>query len=340
MVSKFAGAASALTAAVLAFSSAGAKELSAVTALQQTNTLAKSFLRNFLEPAQRKGLVVRYIGGQEVVPPRKAANALRRGQFDLLSSPTAYYIGTVPEGYAMYGSNQGPASLRKNGGWKVLEEVYLKKAGAKLLAWGENMTSYYTYLTIKPKLDKDGAPDLTGVKMRATGTYRPLFRALGASTINIKSSEIFTAIQRGTVQGFGFPDVAVVAIGLHKAVKYRILPNYYQTNQVLTMNPQSWKALSAEDRKKVNDAAIEYETTSVHWMEEQRLKEDEQLRAAGVKDIVLEGKAARKYLDAAYDAIWKELENRSEYAGKLRPLMYVPGKPNRQATFATGSKLR
>ena len=52
----------------------------------------------------------------------------------------------------------------------------------------------------------------------------------------IKSSEIFTAIQRGTVAGFGFPDVAVVAIGLHKAIKYRVTPNYYQTNQVVSSN--------------------------------------------------------------------------------------------------------
>ena len=329
----------AAAAAALA-SPAAAKELSAVSALQQTNTLAKSFLANFLGPARKLGVDIRYIGGQEVVPPRKAANALKRGQFDVLSCPTAYYIGTVPEGYALLAANQGPAALRENGGWRLLEEAYMKKAGAKLLAWGENMTSYNTYLTVMPKFGKDGVPDLAGVKMRATGTYRPLFRALGASTINIKSSEIFTAIQRGTVEGFGFPDVAVVAIGLHKAVKYRITPNYYQTNQVVTVNPASWKALAAADRKKLGDLAVAYETTSVHWMEKQRVKEEKLLKEAGVKDIALSGAAAAKYLDIAHQEIWKELKSRSEYHDRLKPLMYVPGKPNRQASLATGSKLR
>ena len=177
-----------------------------------------------------------------------------------------------------------------------MEEVYMKKAGAMLLAWGENMTSYNTYLNMMPKMGADGVPDLTGVKMRATGTYRPLFRALGASTINIKSSEIFTAIQRGTVAGFGFPDVAVVAIGLHKAIKYRVTPNYYQTNQVVTVNPASWKALSSGDQKKLKDLAIKYETSSVLWMEKQRVKEEKQLKAAGVKDIALTGAAAANIL--------------------------------------------
>lgn len=38
---------------------------------------------------------------------------------------------------------------------------------------------------------------------------------------------------------------------------------------------------------------------SVHWMGERRLEENERLRAARVKDIVLEGRAAGKHLDAA-----------------------------------------
>jgi TRAP-type C4-dicarboxylate transport system substrate-binding protein len=174
--------------------------------------------------------------------------------------------------------------------------------------------------------------------MRATGTYRPLFRALGATTINIKSSEIFTAIQRGTVAGFGFPDVAVVAIGLHKAVKYRVTPNYYQTNQVLTMNPTSWKAMSSADQKKVTDLAINYETTSVKWVEKQRLKEEVILKEAGVKDIALKGAAAEKYLDIAHQEIWKVLKAKSENHDVLKKLMYIPGKPNRQADL--GRKLR
>ena len=308
-----------------------AKQLGAVTALQQTNTLAKSFLVNFIGPANEAGVKIKYIGGQEVVPPRKAAGALKRGTFDVLSAPTAYYIGTVPEGFAMLAANQGPAAMRKNGAWEIMEEVYLKKAGAILLAWGESMTSYNTYLNMMPKMGADGVPDLTGVKMRATGTYRPLFRALGASTINIKSSEIFTAIQRGTVAGFGFPDVAVVAIGLHKAIKYRVTPNYYQTNQVVTVNPASWKALGSADKKKLKDLALKYETSSVLWMEKARVAEEKQLKAAGVKDIALKGDAAAKYLDIAHQEIWKQLKAKSEYHDKLKPLMYVPGKPNRQA---------
>jgi TRAP-type C4-dicarboxylate transport system substrate-binding protein len=332
----------AATTATLAVAPAMARDLNAVTSLQQTNTIARSFITTFVGAVNNaKGPVkINYVGGQEVVPPRKAANALKRGQFDMLCSPTAYYIGTVPEGYALLAANQGPAALRKSGAWKILQEVYAKKAGAHLLAWGENMTSYNMYLAKKPKM-KDGIPDLTGVKMRATGTYRPLFRALGGSTINIKSSEIFTAMQRGTVEGFGFTDVSFVPLGFHQVAKYRVTPNFYQTNQVVTVNSGIWKSLSKAEQSFLTAQAIKYETASVKWVEVERLKEDKQVRAAGVKDIALKGAAAAKYLDIAHSEIWKELKKRSKYHDQLRPLMYVPGKPNRQVDLsAAKARLR
>lgn len=325
-------------AATLAVTSASAKELNAVTSLQQTNTLARSFLTTFVKAVNdAKGpATIKYVGGQEVVPPRKAANALKRGQFDVLCSPTAYYIGTVPEGYALLAANQGPSSLRENGAWKVLEEIYMKKAGAHLLAWGENMTSYNMYLAKKPKM-KNGVPDLTGVKMRATGTYRPLFRALGGSTINIKSSEIFTAMQRGTVEGFGFTDVSFVPLGFHQVAKYRVTPNFYQTNQVVTVNAGVWKSLTKAEQDFLTAQAIKYETASVKWVEGERIKEEKQIKAAGVTDIALKGDAAARYLDIAHQEIWKELKKRSEFHDALKPLMYVPGKPNRQVDLMSAT---
>ena len=312
---------------------AAEKKINAITSLQPTNVLAKAFLQKFVAVLNKssKGIVsIKYVGGQEVVPPRKAAAALKRGQFDMLSSPTAYYIGTVPEGYGLLASNQGPRVLRGNGGWKLLQKIYAEKAGAHLLSWGSNMTSYHMYLHKPPKLGKDGLPNLTGYKMRVTGTYRPLFRALGATTINIKSSEVITAIQRGTVDGFGFTDVSLPAIGLHKVTKYRVQPNFYQTNTVETINLASWKALSQAQKDSLNRMAIEYEVTSVQFVEAERLKEEIAIKAAGVKDVVLKGKAAAKYLEIAHGEIWKELKKRSKYHDALKPLLYHPGKANRQ----------
>ncbi len=312
---------------------AAERTLTTVTALQQTNVLAKSYLKTFVGEANAlgKGVIqMKYLGGQEIVPPRKAAAALKRGQFNVLSAPTAYYIGTVPEGYGLLAANKGPRALRANGGFALLQKIYAEKAGAHLLAWGENMTSYNMFLGIKPKLDKDGLPNLQGVKMRATGTYRPLFRALGATTINIKSSEIITAMQRGTVQGFGMTDTSVMAIGLGPVIKYRVQPNFYQTNQVVTVNLAVWKSLTKAQKAFLENLALHYETSSVLYVELERQKEEILVKKQGIKDVQLKGKTALKYLDIAHAEIWKELKTRSKYHDQLKPLLYTPGKPDRQ----------
>ena len=330
------GALSVAAIAIVAASPAAVaaeKTLTSVTSLQQTNVLAKAYLEKFVKVLNKAGkgvLQIKYVGGQEVVPPRKAAAALKRGQFDMLSSPTAYYIGTVPEGYGMLVANQGPRVLRTNGGWELLQKIYAEKAGAHLLSWGSNMTSYHMYLAKMPKMGADGLPDLTGMKLRASGTYRPLFRALGATTVNIKTSEVITAVQRGTVDGFGFTDVSLPAIGLHSVTKYRVQPNFYQTNTVETLNLASWKSLNQAQKDLLNRIGIEFEVTSVQYVEAVRLEEEKIIQASGIKDIVLKGAAKAKYLEIAHGEIWKELKSRSKYHDQLRPLLYKPGHANRQ----------
>jgi TRAP-type C4-dicarboxylate transport system substrate-binding protein len=322
-----AGAASTAIALFAALPQAAADgvELTAVAGLQPTNPLTMSFVANLIEPLKKAGagvVTIKYAGGPEVVPPTKAAKAVERGQFDMLNSPVSYYIGTVPEGYAMLAANVPVAEIRKNGGWELLNEVFNKKAGSQLIAWAEAPTKYNMYLSVQPKFDKDGVPDLSGIKMRATGTYRPLFRALGASTINMKESEIYTGLERGVVQGFGWPETGVPALGLHKLVKHRINPGFYATNHATTINLNKWKSLSQKQKDVLMKAVAEYEKIAPAFMAKHAEADTKTLRAAGVKEVNLEGKAANKYLSIAYGEIWKELGQRSDYAEKLRAKLY------------------
>jgi len=60
---------------------ASAKEvtITAVNSLQLTNTQTQSWLKTFVAPVNRRGkgiIQIKFLGGQEVVPPRKAAKAL------------------------------------------------------------------------------------------------------------------------------------------------------------------------------------------------------------------------------------------------------------------------
>ena len=170
------------------------------TPREQTQSYIK-FLLNEIN-AKGKGIVqTKYIGGPEVTPPRKQAAALKRGSFDLTMSPGSYYIGMVPEAYAILVTDMTSKELRASGGFALLDEAHQKKGNAKLLAWGDSGGAFNTYLSKKPPMSSNGQISLKGFKMRSTATYRPLFEFLGATPVGMKSSEIYTGLQRGVIQG-------------------------------------------------------------------------------------------------------------------------------------------
>jgi TRAP-type C4-dicarboxylate transport system substrate-binding protein len=297
-------------AAAFTAASAGAQtKIGAMTALPTSLDLAKSFKDNFVDRANQEkgaGYFVDFLGGPEIQPPRKAAVALKRGVIGMLHSPTSYYIGQVPEGYALTLSTSTPEKIRANGGFDLLAKNW-EKINAKLLAWGESGTAYNTYLTKEPTITKDGKLSLKGFKMRTTGTYRPLFTALGASAIAMKASEIYTGLERGVVQGFGWPDVGIKALGLDKLVKYRIQQPFYRSNNTVAINLDVWKGLSQKAKDTLQKVALDYEKNSIGYMEIRRKKDEAALFAAGAKDIVLKGNGRMHYINSANVSVWDRL---------------------------------
>ncbi len=319
----------ALVALLPAASSAQTK-LTAITGLPSNLELTQSFIKNFIGTvnAKHKDVVnIRYVGGPEVVPPRKAGDAIRRGQFDMLHSPTAYYIGLVPEGYALTLATQTAQQVRANGGWAMLEKIWEEKANAKLLAWGEAGTQYNTYLAEKPSFTPEGNLSLKGFKMRVTGTYRPLFTALGATGVGIKATEVYTAIQRGVVQGFGWPDVGIVSLGLAKVVKYRIDPPFYRSNNTVTVNLDTWKKLPQAAKKVLQNTALEYEKKAVDFMVGYAKADQKALTEAGMQVIDLKDGAKKHYIDSANAAVWDRLKKQSKIANDLQQKFFPDWTP-------------
>ena len=223
----------------------------------------------------------------------------------------------------MLATNQPVTTLRKNGGWELMDEVFQKRVGARLIAWGESETRFNLYGINKPKIGPDGLPNLKGEKWRASATYKPLLNALGASTIFVKSSEIYTALQRGVVTGFGFTDVAVPQLGVKNIVRWRIMPSFYVTNTVTTMNSAKYASLSKKEKDALLKFSLQYEREALPYMASLKEKDVAVLKKAGVKDLVLKGEARKKYLNTAYGAIWASLEAKnSPYTERLKAKLY------------------
>jgi TRAP-type transport system periplasmic protein len=296
------------------------------TALPKHHDLSKVFLKHFVEKlnAAGKGIVrIDYIGGPEVTPANKAADALKRGVFDLLHTPAAYHTGIVPQGMTLMPTNQTPSQYRAAGVMKILEPHWNKNLNAKVLAIGETGGQFHLY-TVKKPVIKNGALDLTGFKIRATGAYRPLIKALNATPVQISAGEVYTGLQRGVVDGFGWPTVGLHALGLDKVTKYRIDPPFYHLANVLLVNQDTWKKVPKEAQAIVEKVALEYEHASIDAMLAAAKVGSENVQKTGVQVFKLEGDTAKKYLKAAYDAMWNRAGEKVPAAElkALRAILY------------------
>ena len=312
-------------AAITAAPSAWAKEvtLKAYTSTESNLIYSQLFLEEFVAKVNAAGAgVVRinYIGGPEVTPADKSAQAIERGIVDISYGPAGYYNGVVPEGYALTASEKNAAELRADGGFALLEKVWQERINARILAWGISDTGYSLFFSEMPKIDADHL-DLSGMKIRSSGTYKPMIDALGGTPVSIPSPEFYTSLQRGLVVGSGWPDVGLIGSGTEALFKYRIAPDFFRSNHLILVNEDKWQSLSPEAQKILSDAGLAYEKSSVDRIATVTDEETAALEAGGIKTITLTGGALAEYQEKPRDALWQILGKSSDDTDALRAAM-------------------
>ena len=109
------------------------------------------------------------------------------------------------------------------------------------------------HLYLNKKIDK---PDFTGLKIRVTPVYKDFVEALGGTTVTTAPGEVYTALERGVVDGYGWPITGMFDLGWEKVTKYRVEPAFYSVEVGVLVNLDVWKGLNDAQRKVLNDAAL------------------------------------------------------------------------------------
>jgi TRAP-type transport system periplasmic protein len=213
-------------------------------------------------------------------------------------------------------STRSIAEQRENGAYEFINELHNKKVNAWYLARVGEGVPFHLYLT-RP-IEK---PDLSGLTIRVTPVYRAFFAALGANVVQTPPGEVYTALERGVVQGYGWPILGVFDLGWQDRTKYRVDPGFYTVDVEVLVNLDKWKGLSQAQR--------DYLTKQALWLEAENAKmaaqgESEKRRqaASGIQTIALKGADAEKWEQTATDAGWAAVKQVApENADKLRALL-------------------
>jgi TRAP-type C4-dicarboxylate transport system substrate-binding protein len=260
--------------------------------------------------ADGKGLVqITYIGGPKAMPPFEVGNALKNGVVDIANVTGAFYTNVFPEADAWKLTERPMAELRKNGGYAYMAKLYDERMNAVLLARHIDNNPFHIYLT-KPI----AKPDLTGLKLRITPVYRDFFQALGATVVQTAPGEVYTALERGVVDGYGWPITGIFDLGWHEKTKFRVDPGFYSAEVSILINKASLARLNGAQRKVVMDAAAWIEAQAADTAKENATDIARQ-KAAGIQVIEFKGAEGAAFRAKAYEAAWAGIVKQSPAHG-------------------------
>jgi TRAP-type C4-dicarboxylate transport system substrate-binding protein len=273
---------------------------------------------DWIEKVNKEGkgvLQINFIGGPKAIPTFEVGNAVKTGVVDMAMTTGAFYTNLMPEADALKLTQLPATELRRNGANDYINKIWNEKANMYYLARIVDFTPFHLYL-IK-KIDK---PDLTGLKLRITPVYRDFFQALGGTVVQIAPGEVYTALERGVVDGYGWPIHALFDLNWQEHTKFRVDPGFYNAEVSLVVNLDKWKALTQAQRTYLTRQALAYEMQNDYWKTHNTEEAQRQVKA-GIQTIRFDAATSKQYVDKAYEVGWASIIKASpEHGPKMKAL--------------------
>jgi TRAP-type C4-dicarboxylate transport system substrate-binding protein len=325
-------------AAVLAGMLAAAPALCADT-ISATHVFPASqiYSRSFLEYVKKANaagqgeFAIQVRGGPEAIPFMEQPGAVRNGVVDMVYTPCAFYAAQVPECDAVAASTIDGPTARKNGGMDLLNRIHQKRIGVYNLGWVDSGIRFNLWSTKEPKLDAGGHIDIKGFKVRGHPIYNAFFTSyLGAQVINVNSPDLYTALERGTVEMTPWTQIGLMDLNWDRFLKYRILPDFFSADLHILVNLKRWQSLSPKTREILQRVAIQHETESLQALQQLWKKEEAELRKRGIKTVAQSPDAAKRFAEGARSASLARMKERMQKSGGMENFekviqLFTPG---------------
>jgi tripartite ATP-independent transporter DctP family solute receptor len=155
--------------------------------------------------------------------------------------------------------------------------------GFKALAWAENGVRHMT----NSKRPVNSPDDLKGLKMRTmeNPVHVTAYKGLGIVTTPMAFTEVFTALQQGTVDGQENPLSVIMAAKFEQVQKHLSLTGHVYSPAIFLMNKGMFDKLSAADKQHFLDAAKEAVKANRARVDEDDARGVTELRSKGMQVI-------------------------------------------------------
>ena len=262
---------------------------------------------------------INWRGGPEIMPPFKQAEGVRNGAVDMTYTSPSYYQGLVPTSGTMNLSYKTYAEIAATNYHERMTELHAEK---DLIFLGEIPATQLNFVIYMAD-EVSGLEDLKGKRIRVFPTLLPIVKALGAEPIVMGMGDIFTAMERGAIDGYMQGPLAQ-AKQFEGLVKTVIFPGVYRAGFPVLINKDTWGKMSTDLQQRL--------TTFLRWDFAYRMDyiwgQDiadniELMKAAGFNILELPADEAARYEQMAMDAAWAVTAANAgdEVAAELRGML-------------------
>lgn len=263
-------------------------------------------------------LNIQYIGGPEVFPNREQVEAARNGLVDMVFTTVGYYVSALPVVDGLNLTRLKPWQERAQGVNAFLETLHKDAVNCFYLGRMGSGLPFSLYLN-EPISQ---VADLQGMKIRCSPSHIAFLKRIGAMPQVIPPPDVYTALERGVVDGFIWPAGLITDWGWHEVVDSMIRPSFYEAINVVLVNQDTWQKLPKHLQDLMIEAEIEAEKYTLQRARDQISKEHQILKQAGLSFTDLPDQEAEALKAAAYDALWKQvIEKDPEDGPKLKSMI-------------------
>ena len=238
----------------------------------------------------------------EVAPGGQALDVVQNGTVEVCHTCSYYFVGkdrTFAFGTAVpFGMNcrQMNAWIYYGGGQKLLDEFY---SAYNVVSFAGGNTGVQMGGWFREEINT--LADVKGIKMRIAGLGGAVFSALGMVTQQIPGSDIYPALEKGTIDAAEWVGpYDDEKLGFHKVAKNYYFPGWWEPGPVIHffVNKKAWDSLPADYKAAFEAAAYEANVTM--------MAEYDHKNPAALRSLVQQGVKLKRYsneiLEAAYKA--------------------------------------
>lgn len=143
--------------------------------------------------------------------------------------------------------------------------------------------------------------DVKGLKIRVPGgeVYMDFFNTLGADPIAMSWSEVFTAVQQGTIDGQENGVSITKSAKMNEVQKYITIWNYSYENDLFVANSKIWNTLEPKTQQLLREKAKE----ACNWGRQQVENEEDGIIAEFEEDAIIVTKLTPEELNTFKNAV-------------------------------------